>query len=109
MRAMIRLMVARQGDEVHECADGAAALDAYAEFSPEWVTMDLELGATDGLMATEQIKSAFPAARIMIVTQHDNDALRDAALKAGACAYVLKDNLSRLRELFAGPRPPNSK
>ncbi len=70
MRAMIRLMVARPGDEVRECAEGAAAADAYAEFQPEWVTMDIGLGDVDGLTATSQIKARFPMVKIVIVTQY---------------------------------------
>jgi CheY-like chemotaxis protein len=82
--------------------DGAQALAAYQEHSPDWVLMDLEMKEVDGLTATAQIKSAYPDARIVIVTNYDDVVLREAAARAGACGYVLKDNLLELRALLGG-------
>ena len=104
MRAMIRRMVAGPGDEVQECADGAEALAAYEAFQPDWTTMDLRMRHVDGLAATRQIKARFPEARILMLTQHGNEALRVAAQEAGACAYILKENLVNLRQMMASDR-----
>ena len=82
--------------------DGVQALAAYREHNPDWVLMDLEMKGMDGLTASSQIKSAFPEARIVIVTNFDDVVLREAADKAGACGYVLKDNLLELRALLGG-------
>jgi len=84
--------------------DGIQALAAYQEHSPDWVLMDLEMKEMDGLTATAQIKSAYPDARIVIVTNYDDVVLREAAAKAGACGYVLKENLLELRALLGGSR-----
>jgi CheY-like chemotaxis protein len=43
---------------------------------------------------------AFPEARVIIVTNYDNEALRQAAREAGARGYVLKDNLFEMRSLL---------
>jgi len=82
--------------------DGIQALAAYREHNPDWVLMDLHLKKMDGLTATGQIKSAFPEARIVIVTNYDDVVLREAATNAGACGYVLKENLLELRALLGG-------
>ena len=37
---------------------------------PDWVLMDIKMKEMDGLMATMQIKAAFPEARIIIVTAY---------------------------------------
>ena len=79
--------------------DGVHALAAYREHSPDWVLMDLEMKEMDGLTATSQIKSAYPEARIVIVTNFDDVVLREAADKAGASGYVLKDDLLSLRHI----------
>jgi two-component system response regulator DegU len=50
----------------------------------------------DGLAATRQILNHHPAARIVIVTDYNDDGLRSAAREAGACAYALKNNLTEL-------------
>lgn len=55
----------------------------------------------DGLAATRQIIQLYPTARIVIVTDYDEEELRVAALAAGAAGYVLKDNLTTLEELVA--------
>ena len=56
----------------------------------------------DGLAAARQIKSAFPDAKIVIVTYYDDDELKEASSEAGACAYVLKENLFELRSVLMG-------
>jgi len=55
----------------------------------------------DGMTATRHILQMFPEARIMIVTQIDHARLRSAAQQAGACGYVLKDNLLDVRRFLA--------
>ena len=50
----------------------------------------------DGIQATRQIKAADPAARVIIVTDYDQADLREGARQAGACAYVVKENLLEL-------------
>lgn len=94
-RRMIKHYLHELADVVAECADGADALDFYEKSRPDWVLMDWEM-RTDGLTATRRIIKAHPEARILIVTQHDDDKLRDAALEAGARGFVLKDDLLAL-------------
>jgi DNA-binding NarL/FixJ family response regulator len=36
----------------------------------------------------------------VIVSKYDDDQTREAARKAGACGYVLKENLIAIRELL---------
>ena len=103
MRQMIRAVVADLVEDVTECADGAEAVAAYAaqQFSGEdRVLMDLEMPGLGGLEATRRIRAAFPDAQIIIVTQYDDQHWRTAAREAGACEYLLKENLLELREML---------
>jgi DNA-binding NarL/FixJ family response regulator len=102
MRALIRSVVAERTATVHECGDADSAVALYRRFRPDWVLMDIGLGGTDGIAATRAIRALDPDARIIIVTQHDDDAHREAAADAGALAYLLKDDLLRLNTLLAG-------
>ncbi len=95
MRELIKMTLNGVAEVVGECADGADALDCYEENRPDWVLMDWEM-KTDGLTATRRIIKAHPQARILIVTNHDDDGLRDAAIEAGARGFVLKDDLLAL-------------
>lgn len=101
VRQMIISIVAESSDSVYECGDGAQARASYAEHLPDWVLMDLMMPQVDGIAATIQIKSSFPAAKIIIVTSHESRVMREAAEQAGAFAYVLKENLLDLRGLIS--------
>ena len=100
MRQLVKSIVKKVSDVVFECEDGAEALAAYTTFRPDWVLMDWEMKRVDGLTATRRIRAEFPDARILFVTQYDNRELRHAAREAGACGYVLKENLLELRQLL---------
>jgi len=93
MRRLIKHTVATTNDVVYECNDGSEALASYMRHRPDWVLMDIKMPELDGISATRQIVSAFPRARVLVVSQYDDQEMRDDARKAGAVDYVLKDNL----------------
>ncbi|MEO7509725.1 MAG: response regulator [Pyrinomonadaceae bacterium] len=97
MRRLLQSIVKKVGDSIFECADGAEALATYRENLPDWVLMDVEMREKDGLTATREIRSFFPQARVVIVTDHGDQPTRDAATAAGAYAFVTKTDLSKLR------------
>lgn len=97
MRQLIKAVVADFAHAPAECGDGDEAVDAYAAAQPDWVLMDLQMARVGGLEATRRIRSAWPQARIVILTQYDDPHWRQAAQAAGACDYVLKENLLDLR------------
>ena len=93
VRRVITAVLAPLAPEIVECTDGAHALAAYETCHPDIVLMDIAMPELDGLSATRVITSAHPSARILILTNFDDAALREAAHAAGATAYVLKENL----------------
>jgi CheY-like chemotaxis protein len=106
MRRMVKQTVAGLAGEVYEAGDGAEAVAVCAELRPDWVLMDLRMKPMDGLRATAAIKARLPQTHIAIVTQYDDDALRAAAVRAGACAYVLKEDLLQLRDILSKAPAP---
>ena len=103
MRQLIRSVVGDLAETVTECADGAEAVAAYAtqQFNgDDRVLMDLEMPGVDGLEATRRLRALFPEAQIIIVTQYGDSHLRAAARQAGACGYVLKEDLLTIRTMI---------
>ncbi len=100
MRRIIKVLIAGLAEQVYECTDGAAAVTAYEKYHPDWVLMDIKLGQVDGIIATQQITSADPNAKVVIVTSYDETELQEDALNAGAYGYVLKANLLKLLPLL---------
>ena len=82
MRSLIRRTVADLAETIHECSDGAEALAAYNTNRPDCVLMDIKMGRMDGITTTRNIRAAYPDARVIIVTDYDEDNLRHTA--AGA-------------------------
>ncbi len=101
-RQMTRFFLRDFQFEFEECADGADALACYEAFQPDWVLMDWEMKRMNGLTATRRVIEKYPQANILIVTQYNDEELRDAAAKAGAGGFVLKDDLLALRSFLKG-------
>lgn len=80
---------------VAEAADGENAVRLATELEPDVVVMDLGLPGIDGIEATRRIVTANPTCAVVIVSIHTERRLVDAALAAGAVAYVAKTAASR--------------
>lgn len=100
MRRMIRSLVESFADEVFDCVDGEQAIFEYKNLQPDWVLMDINLGKMDGIAATRNICTEFPNAKIMIVTNFDDQSYRQSAKEAGAVKYLVKDDLYLLRKML---------
>jgi DNA-binding NarL/FixJ family response regulator len=70
--------------------------------------MDVRMPRMDGLTATRLLLQHHPSAKVVIVTDYNDEEVRSAARDAGACAYALKDNVTELDDvlLAAYNRPP---
>ena len=101
---LIHGIVAPLVERVYECAGGEEAVLLYDAHRPDVVLMDLAMRGMDGITATRRIRQVNPAARIVIVTSHDQPELREAATDAGASGYVLKTNLLELRGWLGSSR-----
>ena len=105
MRRLITGLVRDIAETINECSDGSQALAAYIEDQPDWVVMDIRMDLLDGITATRKLIETFPEAQIVIISDFDDAKLRAAASAAGACAYVMKEDLFVLRRILGnGPR-----
>jgi DNA-binding NarL/FixJ family response regulator len=78
------------------------ALRLAVELVPDVITMAVMMRGDSGIEGTRQIRREIPDARIVILT-HSGDATdAAAAIGAGACGYLLKDDPAE--EIVAGIR-----
>jgi len=92
LRDGLRALIEVQPDlcVVGEAADGDVALTRVAELQPDVVVMDISMPRLGGADATEQIRRACPAVRVLALTAHENGEYVQQLLKAGASGYLLK-------------------
>ncbi|MFJ9898435.1 response regulator [Streptomyces sp. NPDC091280] len=80
-------------DVIGEAADGEAAVRLAATGRPEVILMDIRMPGTDGITAIERIlaEADDPPPRVIVLTTFDLDEYVYAALRVGACGFLLKD------------------
>ena len=76
---------------VSEAGDGEEAVRLVALDRPDVVVMDVTMPVLDGIEATRRIHAATGESRVLVLTMHDEDALRVKALRAGAVGFLTKD------------------
>ena len=75
---------------VAEAEDGKRAVDLALEHRPDVVVMDIGMPELDGIEATRRIMRQRPGSKVLMLTAHDDDGMRQAAQLAGALGYVSK-------------------
>ena len=104
VRDSIRAMLSLQRDiqVVGEAVDGRDALDKTTHLSPDVVLMDIVMPVMSGLDAAKQICKEYPQAKVLMLTQYDDEENLQASNRAGALGFVPKTAVSS--QLLAGIR-----
>lgn len=75
---------------VGEASGGVEAVELALRLRPDILLLDMSMPDQDGLAVTRQVRAQVPAARILILTVHEDVGLLREAMKAGASGYVVK-------------------
>lgn len=103
LRRAVRGLLERDGLRVAgEAAGAEEGLSLAIERSPDVITMPVPLRGSPGGDGTRRILDALPEARVVILTHSVEAADAAAAIGAGACGYLLKDDPPE--EIVAGIR-----
>lgn len=92
-RQSLRMLLEHESDiaVVGDAMDGRQAFDLAVAYKPDIVLMDVDMPRLDGITATRLIRSCVPDCRVLMLSVHDDDTRIVAAVRAGACGYILKD------------------
>ena len=96
---MIRL-IKKEEDEIYQCDDGIYVESLYEAIKPDVVLMDIKMKEMSGLEASKNLNEKHPEAKIIIVTNFNEEKIRQAALQNGAKAFLPKENLTQLNQLL---------
>jgi two-component system response regulator NreC len=92
VRKGLRMTIEAQRDlvVVGEAGTLTEAIEAAAQVKPQVITLDLTMPGPSGIASVERLRAAVPAARIVVVTMHDDPAYVRSAIAMGAAGYVNK-------------------
>ena len=75
-------------------ADEASLLDGAARLQPEVAIVDLSLARNSGLGWLRELRQRCPDIKVIVLSVHDEQSVRSAAIEAGADAFVLKRTIA---------------
>ena len=75
---------------VAEAESGEEAIKRYPEIKPDVVVMDISMPGVGGLEAVSRLLAKDPAAKILILSAHEDSSHPKRLLKAGAVGYLSK-------------------
>jgi DNA-binding response OmpR family regulator len=92
VRRFLGTLLVHSGYEVHEVADGEAALEKAASLLPRLLVLDIVLPGKDGFEVINSLKSNPATSRLPILVLSVKDREEDVvkALNLGAEDYVIK-------------------
>ena len=101
MRKMIKETLTSGGHEViGEAKNGADAGALYQDLKPDLVTMDITMRGMDGFTAAQEILNIDPDAKILILSNLNEEKYRDKAESLGVIGLVNKHKSSEILDLI---------
>lgn len=104
VREGIRSLLSLQRDMqvIGEATDGRDALDKTLRLTPDVILMDIIMPGMNGIEATKAICREYKQAKVLMLTQYDNEENIFASDQAGAIGFIPKKSASS--HLIAGIR-----
>lgn len=93
VRAGLRMLLGGPDgvEVVAEGEDGDQAVGLVGRHRPDVLVIDVRMARMDGVSATRQVLTAYPATQVLVLTTFDADELVLRALQVGAAGFLLKD------------------
>jgi DNA-binding NarL/FixJ family response regulator len=91
-RQAVRIALETEEDltVVAEVGDGLEAIEAADRFSPHIALIDTELPKVNGISATRTLRERVPGCKVLVLSNHQDQAALFDAMQAGANGYLTK-------------------
>lgn len=101
MRKMVRKTLESESHTVvGEAKSGREAIELYQSLKPDAVTMDITMREMDGFTAAKEILAIDPKAKIVFLSNLDEDKYSEDAKQLGAIGYVSKHKSAEILTLI---------
>jgi len=101
MRKMIKQTLIGAGHAVvGEAKNGDEAISLYQRLRPQVVTMDITMRGMDGIAAAKAILEVDVEARIIMLSNLDEDKFSNEAVQIGAKGYINKHKTTEILDLI---------
>jgi two-component system response regulator NreC len=110
LREALRAVLEPECEVVGEAADGEHAIVLAAQLKPHVVILDVEMPGLGGLAAAYRIAREAPAAKVLVLSQYDDEEyVLEALGEAGVAGYLVKTDaaeelMSAVRVVHSGRR-----
>jgi two-component system secretion response regulator SsrB len=86
----VRGLLATSFGSVVMVADEASLIEGANRLQPDMAVVDLSLAHDDQLNWLRTLRHDCPELKVIVLSVHDEQSVRDAVLRAGADAFVIK-------------------
>jgi len=101
MRKLITKTLCSTGcNIVGEASNGYEALELYKQLSPDLVTMDITMRGMDGFTAAQEILEYDRQAKILFLSNLDDEKYRDMAADIGGIGIAKKHHADEIKMLI---------
>ena len=101
MRKMLFNVIQDAGHVVvGQANSGTEAIEQYKQLQPDLVTMDITMRGMNGITAAKEILEIDSGARVLILSNLDDDKYKHEAEKIGAIGFVNKHQTDFIVELI---------
>lgn len=102
MRKMLIKTLKDAGHEIiGEASSGNEAIEKYQELNPDLVTMDITMRGMDGITAADEIIKINSEAKVLILSNLNEDKYREKVTSVGAIGLLNKQKTKEIIELIA--------
>lgn len=96
-----------QIEVVAEASNGRVAVELALQHQPDVVVLDITMPEETGLKAASRLRELLPAARVLLLSMHDQGEYVREGMRIGTHGYLLKDSAGEelraaIRAVYAG-------